>query len=161
MPEIKLNLGCGDMILEGFINCDLYNTKAEVKCDVSKLPYEDNYADVIYASHIIEHFDFYEAFKVLAEWKRVLKVGGRLVIETPDLLESCRKFVNADEQGRLALYGHFFARPWVDGQVHKFLYTEVQLGWTLGQLGFKDIKRVPALRYTDCIDQNLGMECIK
>ena len=60
---MKLNLGCGDQIMEGYINCDLYDEKAEVKCNVKQLPFEDNSAENIYASHIIEHFDYYEGVK--------------------------------------------------------------------------------------------------
>jgi len=157
----KLNLGCGNMLLDGFVNCDKYDTKADVICDVKALPFPDASVEEIYASHILEHFDFKEAFGVLLEWKRVLEDGGRLTVETPDLFGTCKAFVDGPEEIRIKLYGHLFATPWVDGQIHKFLYTETQLGWTLSQLGFKDIKRVPALRYSDCIDQNLGMECIK
>jgi ubiquinone/menaquinone biosynthesis C-methylase UbiE len=158
---IKLNLGCGELLIPGFINCDLYNPKADVKCDVKSLPYEDNSVDEIYASHIIEHFDFFEALKVLQEWKRVLKVGGKLVVETPDLLGTCKEFVNASEERRVRLYGQFFATPWIEGQTHKFLYTEAQLRWTLGQLEMKDITRVPALRYIGDEHINLKMTCTK
>ena len=162
MSELKrLNLGCGDMIIPGFINCDLYDEHADVKCDVINLPFEDNSIDEIYASHIIEHFDFQQAFDVLKEWKRVLKTDGVLTVETPDLLGSCKKFVESDEQTRVNMYGHFFARPWVAGQIHKFLYTPTQLRWTLSQAGFIDIKQTPALRYIGCEDINLKMSCKK
>ena len=125
------------------------------------MSFDDNFSDEILASHVIEHFDFKEAFDVLKEWKRVLKVGGKLIIETPDLLGTCVKFINSDEQGRVSLYGHFFARPWEPGQTHKFLYTPTQIIWTLNECGYKDIKIVPALRYIGCEDINLKVECIK
>ena len=84
------------------------------------------------------------------------------MIETPDFLASCKKFVEADEQGRINMYGHFFAQPWVGpGQVHKFLFTETQLRWSLESTGYKNVKRVPALRYIGGEDQNLGMEAFK
>ena len=159
---MKLNLGCGDMILKGFTNCDLYNPAADVKCDARLLPFEDNSVEEIYTSHVIEHFDFKEVFEVLKEWKRVLKEGGKLVIETPDLLASCKKFVELDEQGRISMYAHFFSEPWTSpGQCHKFLYTETQLRWTLEQAGFKNLVRIPALRYVGREDICLGMIGIK
>ena len=159
---IRLNLACGEIIIPGWINVDLYDSHADVKSDVSKLTFEDNYADEIWASHIIEHFHFFEAFDVLKEWLRVLKPGGKIMIETPDMLASCKKFVNGSEQDRVNLYGHFFAQPWVGpGQVHKMLYTENQLRWTLEQCGYVKIKKVPALRYIGGEDQNLGMEAYK
>ena len=158
---IKLNLGCGGMILPDYTNCDKYDERADLKCDVVDLPFDDNSVDHIYASHIIEHFDFYQAFDVLKEWRRVLKEGGSLAVETPDLLGTCKAFIKGEESRRVELYGHFFATPWIDGQVHKFLYTETQIKWTLEKTGFKDIKKVPALRYIGCEDINLKMECLK
>ena len=158
---INLNLGCGGMILPGFINCDKYDEQADVMCDVLDLPFDTGTVDSIYASHILEHFDFKEAFVALDEWKRVLKEGAILSIETPDLLGTCVAFVEATDSERVPLYGHLFATPWIDGQVHKFLYTESQLSTTLEWLGFRDIKRIPALRYVGCESINLRMECVK
>jgi predicted SAM-dependent methyltransferase/cephalosporin hydroxylase len=158
---IRLHLGSGDIYLEGWINCDLYGDKADVKIDCSKIPLPDNSVQEIYACHLLEHFDFHEAFDVLREWKRVLKPKGLLRIETPDLLKSCRAFVGSDEQGRINLYSHFFSEPWIPGQIHKFLYTETQLRWTLEDVGFKNIRTIPASRYIGRENVCLGVECKK
>jgi len=144
MSKIKLNLGCGEQILPGYINVDLYCDKADIKADVKKLPFDNDYADEVYSSPVIEHFDFKESWDVLEEWKRVLKPGGVLIIETPDMFGMCKRFVESDEQFRIELYGGFFACPWIPGQTHKFLYTETQLKWALDQLGFTNIERVVA-----------------
>jgi len=159
---IHLHLGSGDIYMEGgWINCDLYSEKADVKLDCSKIPLPDNSVQEIYACHLLEHFHFREAFDVLREWKRVLKLNGILRIETPDMLKSCKAFVESDEQGRINLYSHFFSEPWVSGQVHKFLYTETQLRWTLEEVGFKNIRIIPALRYIGRENICLGVECEK
>ena len=134
---MKLNLACGNDILEGYENCDLYNEKAQTKCDVNNLPYKKDSIEEIFASHIIEHADYYEAKEWLKEWYRVLKEGGKLVVETPDFLESCKKFVLMDEKDRAKMYGHFFAKAWVEGETHKFLYTRRELAMTLIEAGFK------------------------
>ena len=158
----KLNLGCGDEVMEGYINCDLYNPKADVMCDARNLPFEDNSIDEVYVCHLLEHFNFKESFDVLKEWKRVIKEGGMLVIETPDLLASCKKFVESDDTYRVnVLYGHMFAKPWLEGETHKFLYTETQLSWALRQLGFKNIQRQVALRYREREDICLKMTGVK
>ena len=47
-----------------------------------KLPYEDNYFDVIYSKSIIEHFYFPE--KIFQEAYRVLKPGGIIITLTPE-----------------------------------------------------------------------------
>ena len=140
---IRLNLGCGDDVKPGWINVDTYNEAADVKSDVKSFDCPDNSVDIVLASHIIEHLQFSEAYDVLLKWKRMLKPGGKLIVETPDFLATCRDFVNADEAWRVQLYGQFFATPWIPGQVHYFLYTETQLSGTLAQCGYRNIVRVP------------------
>jgi len=49
--------------------------------DGTHLPFEDNSQDSILASHVLEHIGNYR--EVLAEWYRVLKEGGFLVICVP------------------------------------------------------------------------------
>jgi Uncharacterized protein conserved in bacteria len=48
--------------------------------------FEDETFDIIYSSHVLEHFDYKrELLEVLKEWKRVLKTNGKLYISVPDL----------------------------------------------------------------------------
>jgi glycosyltransferase involved in cell wall biosynthesis len=151
LDKLKLHLACGHDYTEGYINVDFYappDAKCDVRFDVQKLPYPDNSVDEIKAFHIIEHFHFFEIQEVLKEWYRVLKPGGRLYLETPDFLETCRSFVEGSpvmpiEDWRVLLYGHFFAHAWVPGQTHKFLFTETQLRTNLGWAGFKQVNRLP------------------
>ena len=137
----KLNLGCGDELMDDYINCDLYGDKSDMLFDAMYIPFPDNSIDEIRAYHLIEHFDFMKGNVVLKEWFRVLKPNGKLVLETPDLLNTCKIFVNANEQDRIVLYGHFFAWPWIEGQVHYFLFTETQMKWALTNVGFNKINR--------------------
>jgi len=151
LDKLRLHLACGHDYNESYINVDLYapeDAVCDVRFDVAKLPYPDNSVDEIKAFHIIEHFHFFEIKDVLNEWYRVLKPGGRLYLETPDFLETCRSFVEGSpvmgiEEWRVTLYGHFFAHPWVPGQTHKFLFTENQLRTNLSWAGFKQINRLP------------------
>jgi predicted SAM-dependent methyltransferase len=140
--KIKLHLGSGTQYIPGWINCDLYAEQVDQRFDVAKIPYPNNSVDEIMAYHIIEHFDFMQGQDVLKEWYRALKPGGRIRLETPDLLGTCKRFVEGTEQYRILLYGHFFAWPWLPGQTHKFLFTETQLFWTLSQIGFKNVQRL-------------------
>jgi predicted SAM-dependent methyltransferase/glycosyltransferase involved in cell wall biosynthesis len=158
---LHLNLGCGDVLLPGYVNVDKYDSHADVDWDAIALPLERTSVDTIYSSHLIEHFDFHEGQTVLREWQRVLKEGGILIIETPDLLASCRKFVASNEQERINMYSHFFSTPWLEGQIHKFLYTPSQMRRTLEQLGFKQIHQERALRYIDREDICMKFVCKK
>jgi len=99
---MKLNLGCGEHTLDGYVNIDLYETKSKyghkiVKMDACKLKYKDNSIDEIYSSDLLEHIEWQEVRNVLEEWKRALKPGGKLFIDTPvvDLLiDELRGFVS-------------------------------------------------------------------
>ena len=158
---IRLNLGCGDKILDDYINVDLYNELAEVKADVIDLPFPDGYADEVLSSHVIEHFDFHEGMKALKEWHRILKDGGKLVVECPNLLALCEIFIKADEAERVSMYPQFFGSPWIPGHLHKFVYTPAQMYWTLESLGFKDIRQVLPQFYWNITDRCMRFECNK
>lgn len=81
---MKINIGCNQWKLEGFINIDIdERVNPDVVADGSKLPYEDNSIDEIYAGHMLEHYSLDE--NVLLEWKRVLKAGGKITITVPDV----------------------------------------------------------------------------
>ncbi len=86
MNTIKLNLGCGDKILDDYVNVDIASERAgkkpDVISDIRKLDnFPDNYADEIMAIHVVEHFWRWEVVNVLTEWVRVLKPGGKMVLE--------------------------------------------------------------------------------
>jgi predicted SAM-dependent methyltransferase len=86
---VRLNLGCGDKLWPGFVNVDFpgnfSGVKPDVECDITKLTFPDDYADEIHSIHVIEHLDRPGIGKVVREWRRVLKPGGKLVIECPCL----------------------------------------------------------------------------
>jgi len=139
---VKLNLGCGEDIKSGYINCDLYPKRPEVRmCDTRFLPFGDNTVDEILASHLIEHFPFMNVGSVLKEWYRVLRPNGKLVLETPDAYNTYKLFLERPDM-RVKLYGHIHAFPTEPGNAHLFLYTEDHLMWILSECGFRKIKRI-------------------
>jgi len=136
---MKINLGAGDDKINDYLSVDLF-TNADIKADVRNLPFHNKEIEEIFASHIIEHFDFYEAKKVLKEWYRILQIGGKLIIETPDFYNSCVKYSQLEVKDRQRMWGHFFAKSWIDGETHKFLYDKEGIYNQLYEAGFRDIK---------------------
>lgn len=50
---------------------------------VPKLPYENNFFDLIHCSHVIEHLQPQEFYDTLKEMDRCLNINGHLVISAP------------------------------------------------------------------------------
>lgn len=107
---MKLNLGCGAVVADGWVNVDyavgarlgrvpvvgslvrrlgILHTDwdpAIIVHDLRKpLPWADGSADAIYCSHTLEHLDRDDGRRLVAECHRVLKPGGLLRIVVPDL----------------------------------------------------------------------------
>lgn len=84
--KVLIHLGCGDINSPEFINIDSrYLSHIHHVRDVKDLSiFKDNFADFIYACHVLEHISHKDIDLVLMEWKRVLKPGGKLRISVPD-----------------------------------------------------------------------------
>ena len=63
---MKLNIGCFNKKIHGFINVDILEEfKPDVIDDVKLLKkFQNNTIDLIYASHLLEHFYRYETIEV-------------------------------------------------------------------------------------------------
>jgi len=80
---MKLNLGCGTDIREGYVNLD--STKlpgVQVVHDIQKLPlpFKNEEFDEILCQDVLEHVDYP---RVLKDLHRILKPGGKLSIRVP------------------------------------------------------------------------------
>lgn len=145
---MKLNLGCGNKILEGWTNVDL-NPKADVVHDIRSLPmFEDNSADVILASHVIEHFFYWEVPAILAEWFRILKPGGLMYIECPDIKKCAAMMLHGDFKDRMHIWG-FYGDPRYEDPLmtHKWGYCEESLREELTKTGLTEITKAPVSHY--------------
>lgn len=87
-PEPKLHVGCGPMVLPGWLNTDLEPQvdKGVVFLDISEeLPLPDNSLRFIYSEHVIEHVPLEVAVGHFKDCFRKLKAGGVLRIAMPNL----------------------------------------------------------------------------
>jgi predicted SAM-dependent methyltransferase len=144
---IRLNLGCGRRVLDGWINVDkaVRGAKPDVDSDVSKLPFEDDYADEVMAIHLIEHFYVWETPEVLGEWKRVLKPGGRMVLECPDLTKTMAFIAEGRTEPHLTMWPLYGDPSHKDPLMcHKWAYTDKSLAGLMMYAGLVDIERHPA-----------------
>lgn len=90
---LRLNLGCGSDIREGYQNIDIRSLpNISVVVDINRLPYRDNSVDEILALDVLEHAPRTETVNVLKEWAGRLKIGGLLIIQMP-CLDTIIKFL--------------------------------------------------------------------
>lgn len=142
--RIGLNLGCGHKFYKSTDEIEWKNIDSQegsqVQADVRKLPFEDNYADVIEAIHIVEHFFVDQIDEVLKEWKRVMKDGGEIIIEVPCMEKILVNFAEKKDMRYtwLGLYGDTISDQ--PHMAHHWCYSVGQMKALLEQVGFKDIK---------------------
>lgn len=157
MGPIKLNLGCGDKILDGYINVDIVDQRAgmkpDVNCDLRKLtPFPDDYADEILSVHVVEHFWRWEVLSVLQEWVRVLKPGGKMILECPNLISACEEVLKNPNraslpgpEGQRSMWVLYGDPTWEDPlMVHRWAYTPNSLAQVMFQAGLIDLAQEPA-----------------
>lgn len=108
--------------------------------------FTDETFDEIYASHVLEHFDFKNSLHTaLADWYRVLKPEGKMFISVPDLEVLSRLFVLKDEftlKQRLTLMCMMFGGHTNDHDYHYTGFDFDLLGQFLARAGFTRMNRV-------------------
>ncbi len=146
---LRLHLGCGPDRREGWVNVDV-NPKFNPDLvahphDLAMLP--DNSCSDIECCHLLEHLTLTQARAALCEWRRLIKPGGQLHLELPNL-ERCLALVginvNGHDLGMISLFGY---PPEVDeqgeSQLHKWGWTPETLAEELYKAGFYDVEQAP------------------
>jgi len=155
----KLNLGCGLTYRPGYINIDKSGRSVtDVLADVEDLPFESNSVETIEAVQLLEHFDLVHSKYVLSEWFRVLRPGGTLSIETPDLKASLKRLSSSKKADVAAAVQWLFG---IDspGLQHKGGFTPELLKGILGEIGYEDVRKRPAETHTYA--PGMRLECRK
>ena len=154
---MRLNLGCGDKILPGYVNVDVVASRAgkapDVLCDLHDLSvFASDYADEILSVHVVEHFWRWEIEDILHEWVRVLKPGGRMILECPNLISACEAFLQdpertslATQEGQRTMWVFYGDPAWKDPyMVHRWGYTPASLGKLMAAVGLCNVRQAPA-----------------
>lgn len=144
---MKLNLGCGNKKIYGFVNVDgREDTNPDVVCDISHISKKFKDVELIYASHVLEHFpfkpnQFYKTtcFELLTDWHKALKKGGILRLAIPDFDAICKYYVytsNLKPLRTLLNGGQKY-----DFDFHFSCWDLETLKETLEETGFKNVKK--------------------
>ena len=93
-----LNLGCGDVYEENFINIDFFtNKQIDYGMDL-RFPFkiESNSVDGIFTEHTFEHLSHQEVDNAISECYRILKKNGIIRIIVPDLSILFKRYCSND-----------------------------------------------------------------
>lgn len=111
------------------IVCDLFS-------DIRNLPYLEDTVDEILAVQVFEHFSFPEGKKLLFYWYDLLKEGGILHLDIPDLDGTIEIYKNDPVWATRLLYGS----QKNEYGIHKAMYTKESITKLFEEVGFKDIE---------------------
>lgn len=152
----KLQIGCGDNELSGWLNTELCPRREQIFLDATKpFPFADNVFAFIYTEHMIEHISLRDAEAMLSECRRVMAPGGIIRIVTPDLEflttllstptpPALRDYIaysideyriHAPSSAGTAVFNHF-VRAWG----HQYIHTAASLGALMSRAGFERLQ---------------------
>ena len=151
----KLNIGCGQNYLVGWLNTDIFTSSRNVFYlnAAKKFPFRNNTFDYIFSEHMIEHISLNSGMIMVTEIYRVLKTNGKVRISTPDIKFLVSLLLKKDKITNN--YSNFFfsnkkyngfddapaiiVNEFMRDHGHKFIYSKSVLKSLLLEAGFKDI----------------------
>ena len=145
--ELKLNVGCGDRKMHGFVNIDARpDLNPDFVADVTRIHEHFENADLIYACHVLEHFPLKASTfqpvtwkQTLQSWHKTLKPGGVLRVAVPDIEAVCKYYISS---GNLdILYAFFYGGQKYDFDFHYHCWSFDTLQRDLMEVGFKTAER--------------------
>jgi len=138
---LKLHIGCGKCYVPGWTNLDIGifdDAIVDVVDDARTLKtIKDGSCEIIYASHVLEHFGRHDHIYVLQVWRRKLRPGGILRISVPDFDKVVEKY---NETSDLELISGFL----LGGQrtsydYHNMIFNKSSLEAALRAAAFSEV----------------------
>jgi glycosyltransferase involved in cell wall biosynthesis len=136
LSEIRINMGCGHIALDGYINIDARDLPGvDIITDAGNLPFAENELDEIFSAHLLEHFP-QEKLKreLLPYWAGLLRKGGIFRAVVPDAESMMRAYVKGNYP-----YEHlrevFFGAQDYSGDFHYNMFVKDQLNNLFNDVG--------------------------
>ena len=115
--------------------------------------FADNTFSEIYASHILEHFDFRgQILEVVNEWFRVLQPGGKLSISVPDLEILAEMYLDKENYNfdeRFNIMQMMYGEHLNPHDYHYIGFNEETLTHLLALASFEKMQRVESFNLFD------------
>ena len=119
--------------------------RPDVRCDLRKIPEADASFDLGHARHVLEHFPPFEAPAVLKEWARIIKPGGKLIVNVPNGAYAARELLRADadpdtDVGPYPLWQWCGRQTGAPNEVHRIVFTRHGLRRLFEHVGLTDVQ---------------------
>ncbi len=91
-----------------YTTADLYSPIADVKADITNLPFEDSSFDIVFCNHVLEHIP--NDTKAMQELYRVMKKGGMGIFQIPQDINRETTFEDdsiTDPKERAKIFGQY------------------------------------------------------
>ena len=171
--NIKLNLGCGNIRFEGYINIDVTETPAtDIIADIVSLPmFPGDCVDEIQMNAVFEHLYRYQQKPALKEWLRILKPGGKLIINwIPDFDVVIDAYLKRERGIKSQIFDLSHVSQCTFGQpdplcsphnLHKDVFTKESVRELLLETGFEIVKLENSSYKDEHIPLNINVIAIK
>lgn len=144
---LRLNVGSGRRAKRGWVNADADpqapGTDVLFDAGRDRWPFDDGTVDSIEAFHVLEHLSREEGAAFLREAFRVLRPGGDITIECPDLAGVVERWPSSQARMTWSLYGDQ-GSPW---RFHRWGYSRESIGVGLIHAGFEQVDVGPGTDY--------------
>ncbi len=145
---IKLNMGSGGKVRVGYIGIDANpgeGVDIQIKVEDIENYFGKNSVDKIYSRHMLEHLSRKKAPLVIRSWVNILKIGGEIELNFPDL----DRYVKFYYKNKKKIPVEEFAR-WIYGNqkdkydFHKAGFNGEYIASILKRAGMKILSVEPA-----------------
>ncbi|MHC4397675.1 MAG: class I SAM-dependent methyltransferase [Planctomycetota bacterium] len=138
--KILLNIGCGSKRYPGFINVDAVDAPHVdyVTDNLKKMPFDSNYADLVYMCHVLEHIKREDLPVVMAEMHRILKSGGIFRVSVPGFDELVA-FYNNSERDISSIELQLMGGQNHEYNFHYSVFNDERLTDLMGKAGFNTV----------------------
>lgn len=129
------------------------NFKEPVVCDLfsnhySALPFEPGTIDEIRLVQVFEHFTYRQGEQLIAYWHTLLKPGGVLHLDVPDLYETAHLYTRCVSLEDKKWYARLlFGSQKNEYGLHRSMYDRQILADALLRNGFKNIEFLPNIHF--------------
>ena len=157
---VKLHLGCGSKYWDSWCNIDGFphdqsdthrgemEKDPDIWADITNLNLKHNLVDVICSHHVMEHFYRYEVLDMFENFYNILKPGGVIITEMPNLngilnlvyLLPIKPKYNNKKCNRDVITSQFYGASWEANDkgypYHKYLWEKEEFLKALREIGF-------------------------